>query len=62
MYLIFAIMAGVIGACCRAPCASSCRSRASRSSTASPMVYGGREASGLDAGKHMYNVFITAHG
>ncbi|MDP4823858.1 MAG: cytochrome c oxidase subunit I [Aestuariivirgaceae bacterium] len=63
MYLIFAIFAGVIGALL---------SVAMRMELQTPgiqifhglasMVYGVDEASALDAGKHMYNVFVTAHG
>ena len=63
MYLIFAICAGVIGALL---------SVAMRMELQDPgiqifhglasMVYGVDEGSALDAGKHMYNVFVTAHG
>ena len=63
MYLIFAIFAGVIGALL---------SVAMRMELQEPgiqifhglasMVYGVDEGSALDAGKHMYNVFVTAHG
>jgi cytochrome c oxidase subunit 1 len=63
MYLIFAIFAGVIGALL---------SVAMRIELQEPgiqifhglasMVYGVDEGSALDAGKHMYNVFVTAHG
>ena len=63
MYLIFAIMAGVIGALL---------SVAMRMELQEPgiqifhglaqMVYGTEEGAAIDAGKHMYNVFVTAHG
>jgi len=62
MYLIFAIIAGVIGALL---------SGAMRLELQEPgiqifhglagMVYGTEGAAALDAGKHMYNVFTTAH-
>ena len=63
MYLIFAITAGIIGGAL---------SGFMRWELAEPgiqifhglaqMVYGVPEASALDAGKQMYNVFTTAHG
>jgi len=63
MYLIFAIVAGVIGGIL---------SGFMRWELAEPgiqifhglagMVYGSEGAAALDAGKHMYNVFTTAHG
>ena len=63
MYLIFAITAGIIGGTL---------SGFMRWELAEPgiqifhglaqMVYGTPEASALDAGKQMYNVFTTAHG
>ena len=62
MYLIFAIVAGVIGALL---------SGAMRLELMEPgiqyfhglaaMVYGAEGGAALDAGKHMYNVFTTAH-
>ena len=62
MYLWFAIIAGIIGALL---------SLAMRLELAEPgiqyfsglasMVYGTPEDAALDAGKHMYNVFVTAH-
>ena len=62
MYLVFAIVAGVIGALL---------SGAMRLELAEPgiqifhglaaMVYGAEGGAALDAGKHMYNVFTTAH-
>ena len=63
MYLIFAIIAGVIGGSL---------SIAMRMELQQPgiqifhglaqMVYGVSEGEALDYGKHMYNVFTTAHG
>jgi cytochrome c oxidase subunit 1 len=63
MYLIFAICAGVVGALL---------SGAMRLELQEPgiqifhglaaMVYGSEGQAALDAGKHMYNVFTTAHG
>src|SRR5690606_14276313 len=63
LYLIFAIVAGVIGGAL---------SGFMRWELAEPgiqvfhglaaMVYGSEGAAALDAGKHMYNVFTTAHG
>jgi cytochrome c oxidase subunit I len=63
MYLIFAIVAGVIGAVL---------SIIMRWELQEPgiqvfhglaqMVYGVDPGAAIDAGKHMYNVFITAHG
>jgi cytochrome c oxidase subunit 1 len=63
MYLWFAIFAGVIGGIL---------SIVMRMELAHPgiqyfqglasMVYGMPEDAALDAGKHMYNVFVTAHG
>ena len=63
MYLWFAIFAGVIGGIL---------SIIMRMELAHPgiqyftglasMVYGMPEEAALDAGKHMYNVFVTAHG
>ena len=63
MYLVFAIIAGVIGGI---------MSGFMRWELAEPgiqifhglasMVYGYDAASAVDAGKHMYNVFTTAHG
>ena len=63
MYLWFAIFAGVIGGFL---------SIVMRMELAEPgiqyfaglasMVYGTPEGAALDAGKHMYNVFVTAHG
>jgi cytochrome c oxidase subunit I len=63
MYLWFAIFAGVIGGVL---------SIVMRMELAEPgiqyfaglanMVYGTPEGAALDAGKHMYNVFVTAHG
>ena len=62
MYLIFAIVAGVVGALL---------SGAMRIELAEPgiqifhglaaMVYGASGDAAIDAGKHMYNVFTTAH-
>ena len=63
MYLWFAIFAGVIGGIL---------SIVMRMELSEPgiqyfaglasMVYGTPEGAALDAGKHMYNVFVTAHG
>jgi cytochrome c oxidase subunit I len=63
MYLWFAIFAGVIGGIL---------SIVMRMELAQPgiqyfsglasMVYGTPEGAALDTGKHMYNVFVTAHG
>jgi cytochrome c oxidase subunit 1 len=63
MYLWFAIVAGVIGMLL---------SVAMRLELAEPgvqyfsglaqMVYGASEGEAFDQGKHMYNVFVTAHG
>ena len=63
MYLWFAIFAGVVGGIL---------SIVMRMELAQPgiqyfsglasMVYGMPEDAALDAGKHMYNVFVTAHG
>ena len=63
MYLWFAIFAGVVGGIL---------SIVMRMELAEPgiqyfaglasMVYGMPEGAALDAGKHMYNVFVTAHG
>ena len=63
MYLIFAIIAGVIGGLL---------SGAMRLELQEPgiqifhglaaMVYGNSGDAALDAGKHMYNVFVTGHG
>jgi cytochrome c oxidase subunit 1 len=63
MYLWFAIFAGVVGGIL---------SIVMRMELAHPgiqyftglasMVYGMPEGAALDAGKHMYNVFVTAHG
>jgi cytochrome c oxidase subunit 1 len=63
MYLVFAIVAGVIGATL---------SILMRWELQEPgiqifhglaqMVYGVDPAAAVDAGKHMYNVFVTAHG
>jgi cytochrome c oxidase subunit I len=63
MYLVFAIVAGVIGALL---------SVAIRWELQEPgiqifhglaqMAYGTEAGAAIDAGKHMYNVFITAHG
>src|SRR5690349_20646501 len=63
MYLWFAIIAGVIGGLL---------SVMMRIELAEPgiqyfhglaaMVYGGTADASIDAGKHMYNVFVTAHG
>ncbi len=63
MYLVLAIIAGVIGGLL---------SIAMRIELAEPgiqifhglaeMTYGIPEATALDAGKHMYNAFVTAHG
>jgi cytochrome c oxidase subunit 1 len=63
MYLWFAIFAGVIGGLL---------SVLMRVELAEPgiqifhglaaMVYGGEADASIDAGKHMYNVFVTAHG
>jgi cytochrome c oxidase subunit 1 len=63
MYLVFAIVAGIIGALL---------SVAIRWELQEPgiqlfhglaqMAYGVESGAGLDAGKHMYNVFVTAHG
>src|SRR5690349_696999 len=63
MYLWFAIIAGVIGGFL---------SVMMRIELAEPgiqifhglaaMVYGGEADAMLDAGKHMFNVFVTAHG
>ncbi len=63
MYLIFAIIAGIVGGSL---------SGFMRWELAEPgiqifkglaqMVYGSPEAAALDAGKQMYNVFVTAHG
>src|SRR5436853_1455990 len=63
MYLIFAIIAGIIGGSL---------SIAMRMELQQPgiqifhglaqMVYGVSEGEALDYGKHMYNVFTTAHG
>src|SRR5687768_11120898 len=63
MYLVFAIVAGIIGALL---------SIAIRWELQEPgiqlfhglaqMAYGVESGAALDAGKHMYNVFVTAHG
>jgi cytochrome c oxidase subunit I len=63
MYLVFAIVAGIIGALL---------SVAIRWELQEPgiqlfhglaqMAYGVESGAALDAGKHMYNVFVTAHG
>ena len=63
MYLVFAIVAGVIGALL---------SVAIRWELQEPgiqifhglaqMAYGTEAGAAIDAGKHMYNVFVTAHG
>jgi cytochrome c oxidase subunit 1 len=63
MYLWFAIFAGVIGAILSVVMRMELQEPGIQYFAGlASMVYGTPEGAALDAGKHMYNVFVTAHG
>ena len=63
MYLWFAIFAGVIGGILSIVMRMELQEPGIQYFAGlASMVYGTPEGAALDAGKHMYNVFVTAHG
>ena len=63
LYLIFAIIAGIIGGALSVAMRMELQEPGIQIFHGlAPMVYGVEGDAALDAGKHMYNVFTTAHG